>query len=337
VLACPADAIHERPRAIGRLRVGQSGEIKFLEGMLHVGEAMSPPAIRVVKSAAPPADLTILDAPPGTSCPVIETVRGCDRVVLVASLAALARPLVLVDCDVDAADLHLILEPRVVSREDFFGGSKARIRPGHCTACGKCEELCRFDAIYFDGPGNGRVSRTFRIDRLACEGCGVCLDYCAEKAIEFAPALAGQWFVSDTRCGPMVHAKLGVAAENSGKLVTQIRRAAQQVAEKHRLDMILHFGHCEQFAFVEVAENDGHAMQTTLVTPPPHEPGLLPRWLHEQGVTLVIAGGMGQRAQQLFVQSGIQVLVGAPAETPEALVSAFLNETLRCSGNTCDH
>jgi MinD superfamily P-loop ATPase len=170
---------------------------------------------------------------------VVSGKGGTGKTSLVASLAALAKPVVLVDCDVDAADLHLVLEPRIASRSEFLGGSKARIKPGHCTACGKCEELCRFNAIYFDGPGNGRIGRTFRIDRLACEGCGVCADYCAEGAIEFAPAIAGQWFVSDTRCGPMVHAKLGVAAENSGKLVTQIRRAAQQAAEKHRLDLIL--------------------------------------------------------------------------------------------------
>jgi MinD superfamily P-loop ATPase len=170
---------------------------------------------------------------------VVSGKGGTGKTSLVASFAALARPLVLVDCDVDAADLHLLLAPQVVSREEFLGGSKARIKPGHCTACGKCEELCRFDAVYFDGPGNGRIGRTFRIDQLACEGCGVCADYCDEGAIEFAPAVAGQWFISDTRSGPMVHAKLGVAAENSGKLVTQIRRAAQQVAERHRLDLVL--------------------------------------------------------------------------------------------------
>jgi MinD superfamily P-loop ATPase len=170
---------------------------------------------------------------------VISGKGGTGKTSLVASLAAFAKPIVLVDCDVDAADLHLVMEPRVLSRKDFLGGSKARIKPGHCTACGKCEELCRFDAIYYDGPGNGRIGRTFRVDRLACEGCGVCVDYCAEGAIEFAPAVAGQWFISETRCGPLVHARLGVAAENSGKLVTQIRRAAQQVAAKHRLGLIL--------------------------------------------------------------------------------------------------
>jgi len=101
--------------------------------------------------------------------------------------------------------------------------------------------------------------------------------------------------------------------------------------------LCMHFGHCEQFALVDVADNDGHTMQTTLTTPPPHEPGLLPRWLHEQGVTLVIAGGMGHRAQQLLRQSGVEVVVGAPAEPPEVLVSAYLSDTLECGGNTCDH
>ncbi|MGQ9574828.1 MAG: ATP-binding protein [Thermoguttaceae bacterium] len=164
---------------------------------------------------------------------------GTGKTSLVASLAALARPAVLADCDVDAADLHLLLEPRIVARHDFLGASKARIKPGHCTACGKCEELCRFDAVCYDGPGNGRVARTFRIDTLACEGCGVCADFCAEGAIDFAPAVAGQWFLSETRYGPMVHARLAVAAENSGKLVTQVRRAAQQLAAEKGLGLVI--------------------------------------------------------------------------------------------------
>jgi len=146
---------------------------------------------------------------------------------------------VLADCDVDAADLHLVLQPRIERREDFTAGSKARIKSGHCIACGKCEELCRFDAIYFDGPGNGRVAKTYRVDAIACEGCGVCVDFCAEGAIVFEPAVCGQWFVSETRCGPMVHAKLGVAAENSGKLVTLLRRTAQQLAAKQKRELIL--------------------------------------------------------------------------------------------------
>jgi MinD superfamily P-loop ATPase len=173
---------------------------------------------------------------------VISGKGGTGKTSVVASLATLAKQCVLVDCDVDAADLHLIFEPKVIRCEDFTGGSKARIKPGHCMACGKCEELCRFNAIYFDGPGNGRVAKTFRVEATACEGCGVCVDYCVENAIEFTPAICGQWFVSRTRCGPMVHAKLGIAAENSGKLVTQVRRTAQAIARQHGLDLIISDG-----------------------------------------------------------------------------------------------
>ena len=102
-------------------------------------------------------------------------------------------------------------------------------------------------------------------------------------------------------------------------------------------ELCMHFGHCEQFALVDVADKDGKAMQTTLLTPPAHEPGLLPRWLHEQGAGVVIAGGMGQRAQQIFVQNGIKVVVGAPAETPEVLAAAYMDGTLESGQNACDH
>ena len=101
--------------------------------------------------------------------------------------------------------------------------------------------------------------------------------------------------------------------------------------------LCMHFGHCEQFALVDVDETAGKPTKTTLVTPPPHEPGLLPRWLHEQGATAIIAGGMGQRAQQLFAESGIKVVVGAPADTAENLVAAYLGGTLVSGQNACDH
>jgi predicted Fe-Mo cluster-binding NifX family protein len=99
----------------------------------------------------------------------------------------------------------------------------------------------------------------------------------------------------------------------------------------------MHFGHCQQFALVDVDESNDNATQMELVTPPPHEPGLLPRWLHAKGVDVIIAGGMGQRAQQLFGQNGIKVLVGAPAESPEQLVSAYLAGSLQSGANACDH
>jgi Mrp family chromosome partitioning ATPase/predicted Fe-Mo cluster-binding NifX family protein len=101
--------------------------------------------------------------------------------------------------------------------------------------------------------------------------------------------------------------------------------------------LCMHFGHCEQFALVDVDETTKKPVKTTMVTPPPHEPGLLPRWLHEQGATAIIAGGMGQRAQQLFAENGIKVLVGAPADTAENLVASYLDGTLVPGQNTCDH
>ena len=170
---------------------------------------------------------------------VISGKGGTGKTSIVASFAALAEKVVLADCDVDAADLHLVLEPKVVRRESFSGGKRARIKSGHCTTCGKCEELCRFDAIYFDGPGNDKLDKTFCVDPIACEGCGVCAWFCAEDAIEFAPAVNGEWYVSDTRHGPMVHAKLGIAEENSGKLVSTVRKEAGAIAQQRGLELVL--------------------------------------------------------------------------------------------------
>jgi len=170
---------------------------------------------------------------------VISGKGGTGKTSLVASFAALADKVVLADCDVDAADLHLILAPTVRKRENFTGGSLARIRPGYCVACGKCEEVCRFDAVFFDGPGNGSVPRTFRVDPVVCEGCGVCAWFCDYDAIEFKPHINGTMMVSDTRHGPMVHARLGVAEENSGKLVTLVRTTAREVGERDRCELII--------------------------------------------------------------------------------------------------
>jgi len=101
--------------------------------------------------------------------------------------------------------------------------------------------------------------------------------------------------------------------------------------------LCMHFGHCEQFALVEVDDASKAITGTRYLAPPPHEPGVLPRWLHEQGADVIIAGGMGQRAQGLFSQSGIKVVVGAPAEKPEDVVSAYLAGTLEVGQNACDH
>lgn len=101
--------------------------------------------------------------------------------------------------------------------------------------------------------------------------------------------------------------------------------------------LALHFGHCQEFALIDVDEATRQPKQTVFLTPPPHEPGVLPRWLHEQGADVIVAGGMGQRAQQLFAENGIKVVVGAASDTPEKIVQAYLDGSLVSGQNLCDH
>lgn len=169
---------------------------------------------------------------------VISGKGGTGKTSLVGCFAALSHNSVVADCDVDAADLHLLLEPRIIRREPFTGGKRARIRQEQCTACGKCEELCRFGAIRVIGPNSQTTKKMFCVDSIACEGCGVCAWFCPEHAVEYGPAVNGEWYVSETRFGPMVHAKLGVAEENSGKLVTLVRSHAKRIAEERGIDLV---------------------------------------------------------------------------------------------------
>jgi len=155
------------------------------------------------------------------------------------AFAALARNVVLADCDVDAPDLGLIVDPFVLRRESFSGGLQAAINASKCTACGKCMDVCRFGAISNDGPPNNMVRWTLRVDPIFCEGCGVCSHFCSDRAVTLAPVVNGEWFISSTRFGPMVHARLGVAQENSGKLVNVVRTRAREVAAAQNLDLIL--------------------------------------------------------------------------------------------------
>jgi MinD superfamily P-loop ATPase len=181
---------------------------------------------------------------------------GTGKTSMTASFAVLARGSLLCDADVDAADLHLLMQPEIRMRTDFEGGGVAIIDPQRCTGCGTCIDMCRWDAI----------SSEFVVDEIACEGCGVCVDFCPEKAIDFPNKTCGQWFISDTRFGPMVHARLGIAEENSGKLVTLVRQQAKQLAEKKGIDLILTDGPpgvgCPVIASV------GGAASTLIVTEP---------------------------------------------------------------------
>jgi MinD superfamily P-loop ATPase len=168
---------------------------------------------------------------------VISGKGGTGKTSLVAAFAALAERKVVADCDVDAADLHLILKPTILRRESFRAGKTARIRPEDCTACGICREVCRFQAVESGEDGAGKVA--FSIDPLSCEGCGVCAYFCPEKAIDLAEKFSGEWFVSETRFGPLVHAQLGIAEANSGKLVTLVRKQAREIAEQRGYELIL--------------------------------------------------------------------------------------------------
>ncbi len=160
---------------------------------------------------------------------VVSGKGGTGKTSITAAFAGLAGNSVLGDADVDAADLHLLMAPDVQKRTDFMGGCKAIIRAEVCTACGKCRELCRFAAI----------SEDFVVDEISCEGCGVCVDLCPEQAIDFPVQKCGEWFLSATRFGPMVHARLGIAQENSGKLVSLVRRETRKMAEEKGFNLIL--------------------------------------------------------------------------------------------------
>ncbi|HOX06797.1 MAG TPA: 4Fe-4S binding protein [Planctomycetota bacterium] len=208
---------------------------------------------------------------------VISGKGGTGKTSVLASFAALAENAVLADCDVDAADLHLVLSPEIRRREEFRSGREAVIRQTDCIGCGACLAHCRFEAVrrltadglrtaaggsgascldcdfcerscpvrnavvvreMRESLGDGREA-VFMIDPAACEGCGVCVRFCPVKAIDFPERLCGEWFVSDTRCGPMVHARLGIAAENSGKLVSTVRREARRIAEEQGRGLVL--------------------------------------------------------------------------------------------------
>jgi MinD superfamily P-loop ATPase len=156
---------------------------------------------------------------------------GTGKTSIVGSFAALAKSKVLVDCDVDAADLHLLLSPSVKQQNDFWSGQVAHINAEKCIQCGLCQEQCRFHAI-----------KDFRVDAISCEGCGFCSHICPAEAITMQENLAGHWYISETKYGPLVHARLGIAQENSGKLVAMVRQQAKKIAGEQGLDYIISDG-----------------------------------------------------------------------------------------------
>jgi len=153
---------------------------------------------------------------------------GTGKTSIVASFASLAQSKVLADCDVDAADLHLLLRPVGKEEKEFWSGRVAFIDEEICTECGLCQELCRFEAI-----------KDFKVDPVSCEGCGFCYQVCPVDAIAMKDSMSGHSFISETKYGYLCHARLGIAQENSGKLVALVRQNAKLIAERENLDYII--------------------------------------------------------------------------------------------------
>lgn len=159
---------------------------------------------------------------------IISGKGGTGKTSITGAFAVLAENKVMVDCDVDAADLHLILDSSVQESHEFYGSKLPVIDREKCIQCGKCEEFCRFDAI-----------KNLEVIPYSCEGCEGCYHLCPAGAISLQDRLSGHWFISTTKYGPLVHARLGIAEENSGRLVAEVRKNARSLAESRGLDLII--------------------------------------------------------------------------------------------------
>ncbi len=165
---------------------------------------------------------------------IISGKGGTGKTSITASFAVLGgKDIVIADCDVDAADMHILLQPENAKSEDFYSGELAVINQEECTQCGKCFDVCRFDAIDVT---NG----IHTVDELSCEGCGYCARVCPVEAITNIPLNVGKWNISNTRFNQaFVHAKLGIGADNSGKLVAHVKNIAKEIAEQYDKDYVL--------------------------------------------------------------------------------------------------
>lgn len=163
---------------------------------------------------------------------IISGKGGAGKTSVTGAFAHLADNTILCDLDVDAPDLHLLLDPKHIKEEDFRSGNEAEIRTEDCTQCGTCEEVCRYDAIE-------SVDGEFNIRPFRCEGCKVCVTLCPAQAIDFPQRHCGEWYVSATRFGTMVHAQLFPGEENSGRLVTLLKQHARAMAEEQGIEIVL--------------------------------------------------------------------------------------------------
>ncbi|MCK4259394.1 MAG: ATP-binding protein [Halanaerobiales bacterium] len=169
---------------------------------------------------------------------VISGKGGTGKTTITASFAALGKAtetqMTMADCDVDAADLHLLLEPEIIERHDFYGGKIAKIDQAKCQQCQECIKICRFQAIE-----KNLEQGIVKVNPILCEGCTVCGYVCPHGGIIIKDSLSGEWYVSKTCFGSMVHATLGIAEENSGKLVSQVLKKAREVSENEASEVLL--------------------------------------------------------------------------------------------------
>jgi MinD superfamily P-loop ATPase len=169
---------------------------------------------------------------------IISGKGGTGKTFLTASFASIAKKKVIVDCDVDAANLYILLHPDIKKEEVFMGGYEAEINQDKCNKCGKCLTICRFEAVKTFKSKNNSIDKIL-IDKFSCEGCGACVYGCPVNAIEIKEKESGKWFISDTKYGPFIFAKLNVASENSGKLVTKVKEEAYKMGEKINADYVI--------------------------------------------------------------------------------------------------
>jgi len=160
---------------------------------------------------------------------IISGKGGTGKTMLSGCFSVLAENKIIVDADVDAANLHLLLQPQIKEEYEFIGGKIAKIDKDKCVECGTCREVCRFEAI----------SEDFVINPVFCEGCTICSYFCDVEAIILEDRISGKYFISETKYGPLVHARLGIAQENSGKLVAKLREIAKEMAEKENRDYVI--------------------------------------------------------------------------------------------------
>jgi len=163
---------------------------------------------------------------------IISGKGGTGKTTIASCLSCAIPSKIIVDADVDAADMFILLSPRILQQEEFIGAQSAIIDEEKCTGCGLCEKYCRFDAIY------KREDKYF-INPMKCEGCTLCSLVCPEKAITIVDEIIGEWFVSNTKHGKMVHARLNPGAENSGNLVAKIKKKTHAIAEEENIPYIL--------------------------------------------------------------------------------------------------